>query len=177
MSKLLRSLFAPLAITWSSALAAQQNLTGYSPAAAARERQLESDAIQRPSPTSAAAHSRALSREVHVAGTAAQARTRDYVISQMKSWGLETEVRSYDIWMPHATDVRVWRVRPDTLRLNLAEPPVPNDPTSSLPQYPTVNGYSGQGDVTGEVVYVNYGLIEDYAQLDSLGVSVKGKIV
>jgi N-acetylated-alpha-linked acidic dipeptidase len=40
-----------------------------------------------------------------------------------------------------------------------------------------VNGYSGQGDVTGDVVYVNYGLIEDYAQLDSMGVSVKGKIV
>jgi N-acetylated-alpha-linked acidic dipeptidase len=39
-----------------------------------------------------------------------------------------------------------------------------------------VNGYSGQGDVTGEIVYVNYGLIEDYAQLDSLGVSVRGKI-
>src|SRR5262249_17039429 len=48
--------------------------------------------------------------------------------------------------------------------------------TSSLWQYPTVNGYSGQGDVTGEVVYVNYGLIEDYAQLESIGVSVKGKI-
>ncbi|HEX4470199.1 MAG TPA: M28 family metallopeptidase [Gemmatimonadaceae bacterium] len=177
MSKLpLASLVAILAITASSGLAAQQNLVGYAPATAARERQIESDAIQRPSPTSAAAHSRALSRDVHVAGTPAQARTRDYVISQMKSWGLETEVRSYDIWMPHPTDVRVWRVAPDTLRLNLAEPAIPNDAASSLAQYPTVNGYSGQGDVTGEVVYVNYGLIEDYAQLDSLGVSVKGKI-
>ena len=39
-----------------------------------------------------------------------------------------------------------------------------------------MNGYSGEGDVTSEVVYVNYGLIEDYAQLDSMGVSVKGKI-
>ena len=48
--------------------------------------------------------------------------------------------------------------------------------TSSLWQYPTVNGYSGEGDVTSDVVYVNYGLIEDYAQLDSMGVSVKGKI-
>jgi N-acetylated-alpha-linked acidic dipeptidase len=60
--------------------------------------------------------------------------------------------------------------------LSLAEPVVADDPTSKLAQYPTVNGYSGQGDVTGDVVYVNYGLIEDYAQLDSMGVSVKGKI-
>jgi N-acetylated-alpha-linked acidic dipeptidase len=38
------------------------------------------------------------------------------------------------------------------------------------------NGYGAAGDVSGDVVYVNYGLIEDYAQLDSMGVSVKGKI-
>src|SRR5205085_12445019 len=90
--------------------------------------------------------------------------------------GLETEVRRYDIWMPHATDVNVWRVAPDSLRLNLSEPVLPNDPASALPQYPTVNGYSGQGDVTGEVVYVNYGLIEDEAGFDSLGVPERGKI-
>jgi N-acetylated-alpha-linked acidic dipeptidase len=58
----------------------------------------------------------------------------------------------------------------------LREPGIPLDPSSLLPQYPTVNGYSGQGDATGEVVYVNYGLIEDYAHLDSIGVNVKGKI-
>ncbi|MFL5614314.1 MAG: M20/M25/M40 family metallo-hydrolase [Gemmatimonadaceae bacterium] len=155
---------------------AQQPLVGYSPASAARERNVEADVIRRPSPSDAATHSQALSREVHVSGTPAQARTRDYVIAQMKAWGLETEVRSYDIWMPHPTEVGVWRVSPQPLALKLAEPAVPNDPTSALPQYPTVNGYSGQGDVTGEVVYVNYGLIEDYAQLDSLGVSVRGKI-
>jgi N-acetylated-alpha-linked acidic dipeptidase len=155
---------------------AQQRVIGYGPTSATREREVESDAIKRPSPSRAADHSRALSHEVHVAGTAAQARTRDYVIAQMKSWGLETEVRSYDIWMPHPTEVRVWRVAPDTMHLNLAEPALPNDPASALPQYPTVNGYSGQGDVTADVVYVNYGLIEDYAQLDSLGVSVRGKI-
>ena len=159
------------------AIAAQQPAVGYAPASSARQREIEADAIRRPSPQSAAKHSLALSRETHVAGTPAQARTRDYVIAQMKSWGLETEVRAYDIWMPHPTEVGVWRTAPDTLRLDLAEPRVAGDTTSTLPQYPTVNGYSGQGDVHGEVVYANYGLIEDYAQLDSLGVSVRGKIV
>ncbi len=94
----------------------------------------------------------------------------------MKSWGLETEVRTYDVFMPHATAVHVWRLSPQLKELSLKEPIVPGDITSTLPQYPTVNGYSGQGDVTADVVYVNYGLIEDYATLDSLGVSVKGKI-
>lgn len=157
-------------------LNAQQPLVGYTPISSVRERDLETDAIKRPSPSTASANSKALSRETHVSGTPAQARTRDYVIAQMKSWGLETEVRTYDIWMPHPTSVRVSRVSPEPKQFALAEPPVKGDPTSSLAQYPTVNGYSGQGDATGEVVYVNYGLIEDYAQLDSLGVSVKGKI-
>src|SRR6185436_12164118 len=65
---------------------------------------------------------------------------------------------------------------PGPLALDLREPRVSVDPSSFIAQYPTVNGYSGQGDGTGEVVYVNYGLIEDYAHLDSVGVSVKGKI-
>ena len=112
-----------------------------------------------------------------MAGTPAQARTRDYVISQMKSWGLETEVRSYKVWMPHPITTRVWRISPDPIELNLQEGPIPEDTTSvAYPQVPAFNGYGAAGDVRGEVVYVNYGLIEDYAQLDSMGISVKGKI-
>ncbi len=159
-----------------STLSAQQ-LPGYTQAAAERERAAERDAIGRPSPADAAAHSKALSSETHVAGTPAQARTRDYVIARMKEWGLETEVRTYEVWMPIPTSVHLWRVDHVVRELALAEPPVKGDPTSMLAQYPTVNGYSGVGDVTGEVVYANYGLIEDYAELDSLHVSVKGKIV
>ncbi len=171
-----RAAFFAAAVVVPSLASAQQGLVGYTPASAARERDIEADAIRRPSPASAAALSQALSREVHVAGTPAQARTRDYVVAQMKSWGIETEVRAYDIWMPHPTEVGIWRVSPSPAKLSLPEPAVPNDPTSALPQYLTVNGYSGQGDVTGDVVYVNYGLIEDYAQLDSMGISVRGKI-
>jgi N-acetylated-alpha-linked acidic dipeptidase len=155
---------------------AQQPLVGYTSANSARQRALESNAIKRPSSTSSSAHSRELSKETHVAGTPAQARTKDYVIAQMKKWGIETEVRAYDVWMPHPVSVKASRVSPLPKQFDLVEPPVAGDPTSKLAQYPTLNGYSGEGDVTADVVYVNYGLIEDYAQLDSLGVSVKGKI-
>jgi N-acetylated-alpha-linked acidic dipeptidase len=153
-----------------------QQLPGYTSAASQAERALEASAIAVPSPASAEAHSKALSGETHVSGTPAQARTRDYVITQMKQWGLETEFRTYDVWMPHPTAVHLWRVDGGAKELSLPEPAVPGDPKSAQPQYLTVNGYSGAGDVTGDVVYVNYGLIEDYAQLDSLGVSVKGRI-
>ncbi len=161
-----------------ASLAAQQgaSLPGYTSTASAAERAVEAQVIARPDPERARTLSRALSAEVHVSGTPAQMRTRDYVIAQMKAMGLETEVRQYDVFMPHPTSVEVWRTAPRPRALALAEPAVAGDPTSALPQYLTVNGYSGQGDVRGEIVYVNYGLIEDYARLDSMGVSVKGRI-
>lgn len=150
---------------------------GYSAQSAATQRATEADAIARPSAAASSAHSRFLSSQPHMAGTPAQARTRDYVIEKMKSWGLETEVRGYSVWMPHPTSTRVWRISPDPIELNLQEGKVAEDTTSfAFPQVMAFNGYGAAGDVRGEVVYVNYGLIEDYAQLDSMGVSVKGRI-
>jgi N-acetylated-alpha-linked acidic dipeptidase len=169
--------FVPAALLASATLlSAQQPMPGYSAEAAARQRALEAAAVRAASPERMAAHSRALSAETHVAGTPAQARTRDYVLGAMRRLGLETEVRAYPVYLPHATSARVWRVSPNPVELRLAETPVPGDSTSALWQYPTVNGYSAPGDASGEVVYVNYGLVEDYAKLDSLGVSVRGKV-
>jgi N-acetylated-alpha-linked acidic dipeptidase len=154
-----------------------QATPGYSARSSEVERAAEADVISRPSPASASAHSRFLSLQPHMAGTPAQARTRDYVVSQMKAWGLETEVRTYSVWMPHPLTTRVWRISPDPVELKLQEGPIAEDTTSrSFEQVMPFNGYGAPGDVRGEVVYVNYGLIEDYAQLDSMGVSVKGKI-
>jgi N-acetylated-alpha-linked acidic dipeptidase len=39
------------------------------------------------------------------------------------------------------------------------------------------NAYSPSGDVSGQLVYANYGLPQDYAALEGLGVDVRGKIV
>ena len=174
---MIRRLVLSLGVLLTSQLGAQTPAPGYSPQAADAERAAEADVIGRPSPATASEHSRFLSLQPHMAGTPAQARTRDYVISQMKSWGLETEVRAYKIWMPHPITTRVWRVSPDPIELNLKEGPIGEDTTSvAFPQVIAFNGYGAAGDVSGEVVYVNYGLIEDYAQLDSMGISVKGKI-
>ncbi len=164
----------PLAATTATA----QGLVGFSTANAARQRAAESAAIARPDATRADAHSRALSERPHVAGTEGQAFTRDYVIEAMKALGMETEVRAYEVWLPHPTRLQLWRIRPDPLELDVTEGPIAEDPTSAaFPQAPAIAGYGAAGDVTAELVYVNYGLIEDYAVLDSLGVSVAGKIV
>ena len=153
-----------------------QPIPGFAPQRAAVQRTLEAEVVRHPRADSARTHSRALSVETHVAGTPAQLRTRDYVLERMQAMGLQTEVRSYSVFMPHATSVRLWRTAPTEKELALREPAVEGDSTSSTWQYPTVNGYSAAGEAEGEIVYVNYGLIEDYARLDSLGVSVRGRI-
>ncbi len=172
---------SPLAVTRLPAQAAsgarQSTLVGFGPTMAAAQRRMEQDAINGPLPTRARSHSQALSREPHVAGTAAQARTRDYVIGHMKEMGLETEIRTYDVWLPHATSVKITRMGRDTAVLDLTEPAIEGDAVTAMAQYLTVNGSSAAGVAEGDVVFVNYGLIEDYATLDSLGVSVKGKVV
>src|SRR6185503_11497065 len=100
-------LLVPALLALASPIAAQQATPGYSPDAAARERQVEEAAIAATSPQRASEHSRALSAEAHVAGTPAQARTRDYVIARMREMGLETEVRHYRVYLPHATSVHL----------------------------------------------------------------------
>jgi N-acetylated-alpha-linked acidic dipeptidase len=169
----------PAAASAASSAASSAALPGYTPAASARQRALEASAVARPDPAVAERHARALSAEAHVAGTAAQARTRDYVVAELRRLGIPTEVRAYRVWLPHATSVAVTRLGAggDTLALDLREPAVAGDAASALAQYPTVNGSSGAGAAEGELVYANYGLIDDYAVLDSLGVSVRGKVV
>lgn len=165
-----------LTVPLGASLGAQQ-LTGYTPQRAVAQRAAEQAAIARPDSVRIGALARALADRPHIAGTAAQARTRDLVIDALKAAGIPTEVREYHVWLPHTIEYGVWRISPSPKELDLREGRVAEDPTTlAHDEYPTVNGYSGTGDVTGEVVYVNYGLVEDYAVLDSLGVSVRGKI-
>ena len=160
-----------------AALSAQVPLAGYTAASSAAQRELERRAILVPSPDSARRIARVLSIEPHVAGTPAQERTRDYVNGELRKLGLRVETRSYRVYLPHATAVQVSRLSPNPMSLPVEEPALASDSVSGLAQYPTVNGYSAGGSAEGEVVYVNYGLVEDYVKLDSIGVSVKGKIV
>ncbi len=156
----------------------QTSIVGFTSANAQHQRELEAKTATLASPANADSLSRELSKEPHMAGTPAQARTRDIFARELRKYGIDPEVRTYSIYMPHPTSVHLYRVSPDAAELSLSEGTIAEDTTSfSYPQLLTFNGYGAAGDATGEVVYVNYGLIEDYATLDSLGISVKGKIV
>ena len=156
-------------------LSAQQ-LPGFTAASSTRETALELRLQAVPDTASARRHAHILAGRPHVAGTPAQKATADYVLRQMKSWGLDTSRTSFRVYLPYHDSTVVERITPTRARLDLTEPPVPGDSTTMLPMWPAMNGNSGAGDVTAALVYVNYGLPTDYIRLDSLGISVKGKV-
>ncbi len=133
---------------------------------------LEQRLLSIPDTASVRQMSKDLSAVPHMAGTPAQAATRDYALQKLRSWGVEAWSKEYTVYLPQPDTVAAWVIaspRAAALRLSLPEP-------GTGPQIPPFNGYTGDGDVTADVVYVNYGLIEDYKTLDSLGVNVRGKI-
>jgi len=152
-------------------------VTGYPPHRLTAQ-SFEERLLAVPDTASVRTMSRILSAVPHMAGTPAQAATRDYALERMRAWGIEAWSKEYTVYLPQPDTVSAWFIPAGgaPVALSLREPVVAGNPVTTGPQVPPFNGYTGDGDVTAEVVYVNYGLIEDYKTLDSLGISVRGKI-
>lgn len=120
-----------------------------------------------------------LSARPHHVGSPYDKQNAEWILAQFKSWGLDAHIEQFDVLFPTPKERVLEMVGPTRYVAKLQEPPVADDPTSSQQseQLPTYNAYSVDGDVTGPLVYVNYGLQKDYEDLDRLGVSVKGAIV
>ncbi len=151
-------------------------MTGFTPRRVSVQRQYESRIRALIDTAHARQWSRALSAEPHVAGTPRQRWTARYVDSLTRRWGLESRIDSFLVYLPHPLTLVLRRIAPQPQDLTITEPVLEQDPATRGQIFPAFNGYSGRGSAMGEVVYVNYGLIEDYKLLDSLGVSVAGKI-
>ncbi|HZE64906.1 MAG TPA: PA domain-containing protein, partial [Pyrinomonadaceae bacterium] len=153
-------------------------LDGFTPEGSATERRWESEFQAIPEPGSAREHLRRLTAQPHVAGTKEDYDTAIYVRDQIRSYGISSELKEYEVLLPYPKQPSVVElVAPRHERLALKEAVVPEDPSSSNPKIiPLFNGYSASGDVTAPLVYVNYGLPPDYEALKKAGVDVTGKI-
>lgn len=103
----------------------------------------------------------------------------EYIAEHFRSWGFETEIETYYVLFPTPSLRLVEMIAPVHFKATLEEPTLVEDATSGQKdeQLPTYNAYSIDGDVTAELVYVNYGIPEDYEELERYGISVAGKIV
>ncbi|MGH9520803.1 MAG: M28 family metallopeptidase, partial [Terriglobales bacterium] len=153
-------------------------LFGFSPANSATETNWEMKFRALPQPANIRANMQYMSAYPHNAGTPRQHQVAEWVLAQFKSFGLDAHIEEFQTLYPTPLQRTVELVSPTTYKAVLKEPAIPEDPTSGQAgQLPTVNMYSADGDVTAPLVYVNYGMPDDYTQLDKMGISVRGAIV
>jgi N-acetylated-alpha-linked acidic dipeptidase len=159
--------------------AEQAPLTGYAPSSSAAERDWETKFRAIPDPANLKEYMRRLSARPHHVGSPYDKDNAEWILARFKEWGLDAHIETFDVLFP-TPKIRVLEmVEPTKFTAKLEEPAIAIDPTSNQKseQLPTYNAYSVDGDVTAPLVFVNYGLTEDYEKLDRLGISVKGAIV
>ena len=161
-------------------IAEEQPLYGYSAESSQTERQWEEKLRALPNPENMRGYMKLLSAHPHHVGSPYDKQNAEWILAKFKEFGLDAQIEQFDVLFPTPKERVVELVEGGPKFVaKLQEPALSVDPTSNQQseQLPTYNAYSIDGDVTAALVYVNYGVPEDYEQLERMGVSVKGKIV
>ena len=158
---------------------AAAHLAGYSTDTSPVERSWEKKFQEGVVPGNIRENMRRLSARPHHVGSPYDKDNAEWILARFKEWGFEARIETFNVLFPTPKERVVELVEPTKFRAKLQEPALALDPTSNqaAEQLPTYNAYSADGDVTAQLVYVNYGNREDYEQLERLGISVKGAIV
>ena len=161
-----------------SLLAADNSIRGFPPSQVSTEQSWEAKAQAAPDPQRVRATIQKLSDKPHLAGTPASKAVAEYLAGQLREWGLETHVEEFDALLPTPQHLTLEMTEPKAFHARLQEPAVAVDKNSEdAGQVQPYNAYSGSGDVTAPLVYVNFGVPADYEYLAKQGISVNGKIV
>jgi N-acetylated-alpha-linked acidic dipeptidase len=161
------------------AFSADPPLRGFSTANSNAERDWETKFKAIPDPANLRAFMQRMSARPHHVGSPYDKDNAEYLLAKMKEFGLDASIETFDVLFPTPKERVLEMVAPTKFTAKIEEPTVAVDPTSSqhAEQLPVYNAYSIDGDVTAPLVYVNYGIPDDYDTLDRMGISVKGAIV
>jgi len=179
MRLLLSSLLIAVTSVALTPLPADTPLRGFFPQSIQAERDIEARFRAMPDPARMREMMRRLSARPHHVGSPYDKENAEWILDQFKSYGWDAHIENFDVLFPTPVERVVELVAPTTFKAALQETPVAGDPTSSqqAEQLPSYNAYSIDGDVTGPLVFVNYGVPADYDELAQRGISVKGAIV
>jgi N-acetylated-alpha-linked acidic dipeptidase len=120
--------------------------------------------------------SRTLSSRPQLIDTPGVRRAEQISIDKLRSYGLDVSSAGYSVYSSRPEQIGVTMTAPYRRELATKERGFPwHERFDEVVE--GYNAYSPSGDVTGDLVYANYGLPDDYAALEELGVSVEGKIV
>jgi N-acetylated-alpha-linked acidic dipeptidase len=180
---MIRSVAAALLLILATATIAQSPadapIYGFSSASVANEKALEAQFDAKLNRENLRNWMKRLSARPHHLGSPYDKENAEFIASLFRSWGYETRIETFDVLFPTPKTRLVELIAPERFTAALAEKPMAEDATSgqTAEQLPTYNAYSIDGDVTGDLVYVNYGIPKDYEELEKRGIDVKGRIV
>ena len=120
-----------------------------------------------------------MAAEPHYVGTDYGKKNAEWMRDQFKSWGYDTEITEYQVLFPYPKIRELELVEPTSFKASLAPEPIAEDKYTQQGEalLPSYNAFSTDGDVTAELVFVNYGVPKDYEELEKMGIDVNGKIV
>jgi N-acetylated-alpha-linked acidic dipeptidase len=159
-------------------LTAQTQVFGYTNFT--KQSKIDAEFLAVPDAKLAGQHLKILTAKPHMASTIEDHETAEYVAQKFIAAGLETRIVPYRVLLnqprkvsfeAHSDDGVLLATGPT--REHVESDPFQDDPRVVMP----FNGSSGSGDVTGEVVYANYGRLEDFDKLAAQNIDLHGKIV
>ncbi len=161
-----------------SSIATTQKIIGFYDKNTGRELNLESSFNKNLNKDTIGETIRHLSAKPHNLGSAVDKENAEYILKLFTRWGWDAKIETFYVLFPTPKTRILEMTSPSAYKATLREPALNEDATSGQSgQLPTYNAYSADGDITAELVFVNYGLPEDYDILNTMGIDVKGKIV
>lgn len=157
----------------------QQKLLGFTESSTGAQKALEAKFDELVNTSNLDEWMKKLSARPHHVGSPYAKDNAEFMVKLFREWGFDAEIEEYQVLFPTPKLRSLEMIEPVAYKAGLSEPALKEDATSNQQdeQLPSYNGYSIDGDVTGELVYVNYGVPQDYEDLKRMGIDVKGKIV
>ncbi len=120
-----------------------------------------------------------MSSKPHHVGSPWSKQNAEYIANKFKEWGYDAEIETFEVLVPFPKIRKLKMIAPSQVDLKLFEPELKEDATSGITEnvLPGYNAFSADGNVTAELVFVNYGIPKDYEELKRMGIDVRGKIV
>ena len=153
-------------------------MLGFSPASAAAQQSLEQRFDAQLNPADLRDWLKQMSSQPNQVGSPHDKANADFMLAKFREWGWDAHIETFSVLYPSPKKEALELLGPHPFTATLSEPPVAGDATSGLKGVlPPYNVFGGDGDVTAELVYANYGMPDDYKDLARRGIDVRGKIV
>ena len=151
---------------------------GFDQAGSEKQRALEAEFDRHLDAKELDAWLRQFSAKPHHVGSRAGKEVAGAIAEMFTSWGFDTEIEQYYILLPTPDKRRLELIAPTKFTASLQEVSLDDDPSTSVRKnlLPPYNAFSVDGDVEGELVFINYGRPEDHELLERYGIDLTGKI-